>query len=354
MKTTIEFCNVTKQFGNVTAVNDVSFEIRDEELLALLGPSGSGKTTTLRLLAGFENPTNGEILLNDETVNKYPPHKRDMGMVFQDYALFPHMNVRENIAFGIKRKHNMGEEIDQRITEVLEMVDLAGYQDRKPDELSGGQQQRIATARAVAFEPQVLLMDEPLGALDKKLRDQLQIEIAELQKQLNTTTVYVTHNQEEAMAIADRIAIMNEGEIEQIGTPTEVYYEPETRFVADFIGDTNFLSDEIVRQNGTLQVRYNGEIIDVGASNGPSRGSTVFVRPESMTIPTGEDKGSYDNSIEATVETITFMGSKTQYQVRVGDDLMTIEDRDVKPDAIAEGDAVTVAWQTEDTKIVEV
>jgi spermidine/putrescine ABC transporter ATP-binding subunit len=354
MKTTIEFCNVTKQFGNVTAVNDVSFEIRDEELLALLGPSGSGKTTTLRLLAGFENPTNGEILLNDETVNKYPPHKRDMGMVFQDYALFPHMNVRENIAFGIKRKHNMGEEIDQRITEVLEMVDLAGYQDRKPDELSGGQQQRIATARAVAFEPQVLLMDEPLGALDKKLRDQLQIEIAELQKQLNTTTVYVTHNQEEAMAIADRIAIMNEGGIEQIGTPTEVYYEPETRFVADFIGDTNFLSNEIVRQNGTLQVRYNGEIIDVGASNGPSRGSTVFVRPESMTIPTGEDKGSYDNSIEATVETITFMGSKTQYQVRVGDELMTIEDRDVKPDAIAEGDAVTVAWQTEDTKIVEV
>ncbi|MFB6270028.1 MAG: ABC transporter ATP-binding protein, partial [Halobacterium sp.] len=271
--TAIRYDGVTKEYGDLKAVNDVSFEVKDGELLALLGPSGSGKTTTLRMLAGFEKPTEGTISLAGDDVTHVPTHKRDTGMVFQDYALFPHMTVGENIAFGLKRQGFEKDEIDDRISEVLDMVDLQGFADRNPKNLSGGQQQRVATARAIAIEPEVMLMDEPLGALDKKLRDQLEVELTELQADLGITTLYVTHNQEEALTIADRIAVMNEGEIEQIAPPIEVYEEPATEFVADFIGDTNFLEGDLREtEAGDVVLEVDGTELGVNAPGVPADG----------------------------------------------------------------------------------
>lgn len=350
----IEYDSVSKYYGDVTAAEDVSFTIEPGEFVALLGPSGAGKTTLLRLLAGFETLSEGEIRVNGRPINDVPTHKRDTGMVFQDYALFPHMTVKENIVFGLKRNGFGGDRIDDRVSEVLEMVDLAGYEGRYPGELSGGQQQRVATARAVAIEPKVLLMDEPLGALDKKLRDQLEVEISELQSELNITTVYVTHNQEEALTMADRIVVTNEGHIEQIGTPTEIYEEPATEFVAKFIGDTNFLDGELGDDGGRPTLRRNGHTFEVSDESVPDDDAVVFVRPEKITPVAPGENGHADNAITGTIERRLFIGSDTRYYVDAdGQDLVVREQNDQGTERPFEvGESVELVWSAEDTHAV--
>ena len=350
----IRYDGVTKRYGDLTAVDDVSFEVADGELLALLGPSGSGKTTTLRMLAGFENPTEGTISLAGEDVTYVPTHKRDTGMVFQDYALFPHMTVGENIEFGLKRKGFSGNEIGDRISEVLEMVDLGGFEDRKPEHLSGGQQQRVATARAIAIEPEVLLMDEPLGALDKKLRDQLEVELTELQAELGITTLYVTHNQEEALTIADRIAVMNEGQIEQIAPPMEIYEEPATEFVADFIGDTNFLEGDLRSDaDGRVLLTVVDTEITVNAATVPDDGEgVVFVRPEKLNAYEAGFTDEERNTLVGTVNRRLFLGSKVRYFIDSGGIEMVVDDSNQHATTIHDsGDSVVLSWSPEDTRL---
>ncbi len=350
----IEYNGVTKEYGDLTAVDDVSFEVEDGELLALLGPSGSGKTTTLRMLAGFEKPTSGTISLAGDDVTHVPTHKRDTGMVFQDYALFPHMTVGENIAFGLKRQDFPKNEIQDRISEVLEMVDLGGYADRNPKNLSGGQQQRVATARAIAIQPEVLLMDEPLGALDKKLRDQLEVELTELQKDLGITTLYVTHNQEEALTIADRIAVMNEGQIEQIAPPIEVYEEPATEFVADFIGDTNFLEGDLRETaDGRVVLTVGDTDIGVNTSGVPADGEgAVFVRPEKMNAREPGFSDDSLNTLAGRIERRLFLGSKVRYFVDSGGREVVVDDANQHATTLyGPGDDVVLAWSIEDTRL---
>ncbi len=286
--------NIVKTFpprggsSEVTAVNGVSVAIEKGELVTLLGPSGCGKTTTLRLIAGFEFPTSGSIQLDGQEINILPPHKRDMSMVFQSYAIFPHLNLYENIAYGLHVKHVPGPEIKQRVARVMELVQLTGLEARAPNQLSGGQQQRVALARALVMEPKVLLMDEPLSNLDAKLREQMRTEIRHIQKRLGITSVYVTHDQIEAMTLSDRVVVMNQGIIEQIGPPMEVYRHPQTRFVADFIGRANFVAGEIAgRDPGVLHVNGLGASFHLtGVTDAPAGGAavTMIVRPEMIRV----------------------------------------------------------------------
>ncbi|MCO8265410.1 ABC transporter ATP-binding protein [Haloferax sp. AB510] len=348
----IRYDNVTKQFGDVTAVDDVSFEVEDGELLALLGPSGSGKTTTLRMLAGFEQPTRGNIILANRDVTYVPPHKRDTGMVFQNYALFPHMTVEENIEFGLKQKGFEKSKIDRRISEVLEMVDLSGFRDREPANLSGGQQQRVATARSLAIKPEVLLMDEPLGALDKKLRDQLEVELTELQSELDIPTLYVTHNQEEALTMADRIAVMNEGQIEQIAPPMEIYEEPATEFVAEFIGDTNFLEGDLETQNGEVRFFTENTEITVNADSTATSGGAVFVRPEKIDVRSADFYDDSLNTFEGTIIRRLFLGSTVRYFVEANGQTLIVDDSNQHSSVLYDtDDDVVLAWSKEDTRI---
>jgi spermidine/putrescine ABC transporter ATP-binding subunit len=347
----IEFRNVSKHYGPVVAVDDVSFRVEPGEMLALLGPSGSGKTTTLRMLAGFEEPTEGEIYLDDDDVVGIPAHKRDTGMVFQDYALFPHMTVAENVAYGLHRRGYDDEEAAARVAEVLELVDLGGFDDREPGHLSGGQQQRVATARALAVEPTVLLMDEPLGALDKKLRDQLQVELSEIQQKLEITTLYVTHNQDEALTMADRITVMNEGQIEQIAPPEEIYRSPATEFVADFIGETNFLPGTLREDEGVVLDTEETEIA-VNAETIPEGECVVFVRPERITVePSGPDTNEV-NALEGIVAQAMFYGSTIRYYVDVGETEIVAEMTNRGTQTLFErGDSVFLTWDPVDTML---
>ena len=252
--------NLAKQFGSVTAVDSVSLDISRGEFITLLGPSGSGKTTTLMMVAGFEVPTAGEIYIAGEPMAYKPPYKRDIGMVFQNYALFPHMKVHDNIAFPLNNRKVPKPKTDQKVNAALDLVKLAGFGSRNPKQLSGRQQQRVALARALVFDPSVLLMDEPLGALDKKLREHMQLEIKRIQETLGITVIYVTHDQSEALTMSDRIVVMNEGRIEQVGTPSELYEGPANRFVADFIGESNFLEGEVFDpMAGGYRVKGAGE-----------------------------------------------------------------------------------------------
>ena len=324
----IEYHNVTKRFGDITAVDDVSFEVKQGELLALLGPSGSGKTTTLRMLAGFETPTEGRITLAGRDVTTVPTHKRDTGMVFQDYALFPHMTVGENIAFGLKRKGYSGDEIDQRIGEVLEMVDLGGFRDRNPPELSGGQQQRVATGRAIVREPELFLFDEPLSNLDAKLRKHMRTELARLHTELGITTIYVTHDQEEAMTLADRIVILNDGKLQQVGSPKDVYYRPVNLFVADFIGSPsmNFfdvtLEDEgeagrLVHEKGGFTYEVSPGFMEELRAGSDATEFVLGIRPEDLRFAAGVEEGK---TISGTVEVVEVVGSDNFIYLDVGDE----------------------------------
>ena len=255
----IEIQAVTKRFGDFTAVNDINLHIKAGEFITLLGPSGCGKTTLLRMLSGFETPDEGLIRIGGEDVTHLAPYRRNVNQVFQSYALFPHMTVRENIGFGLRMQKVAAAEAAKRIEEVVALVALQGFEDRKPSQLSGGQRQRVALARAIVPRPSVLLLDEPLSALDAKLRGQMQIELKRLQKHLGMTFVFVTHDQEEALTMSDRIAVFNKGRLEQLGTATEIYHQPRTAFVADFIGEANLLPAEFVaRTDTTVRVRIEG------------------------------------------------------------------------------------------------
>ncbi len=291
--------NITKVFparggvGEVTAVYNVNLEIKKGELITLLGPSGCGKTTTLRMIAGFEFPTEGQIILDGNEINMLPPHRRDMSMVFQSYAIFPHLDVFENVAYGLNVQRLPQAEIQKRVNRVLDLVQLQGYGDRAPTQLSGGQQQRVALARALIMEPKVLLMDEPLSNLDAKLREEMRFEIRRIQKELNITSVYVTHDQIEAMTLSDRIVVMNNGIIEQIGTPVEMYRFPNSRFVADFIGRANFVHGVTQKQSGqNLIVKVFDEVMEllnIQRDFREQESVSLIVRPEMIRInKTGE------------------------------------------------------------------
>ena len=256
MENIIELKHITKNFDdNFTAVDDFNLEVQRGEFVTFLGPSGCGKTTTLRMIAGFEMPTEGEILLNGKDISKLPPNKRPINTVFQRYALFPHLNIYDNIAFGLKLKKLPKAEIEKKVKKALEMVDLEGFEDRRVQTLSGGQQQRIAIARSLVNEPEILLLDEPLGALDLKMRKEMQLELKEMHERLGITFIYVTHDQEEALTMSDKIVVMSEGRIQQIGTPEDIYNEPKNAFVADFIGESNIFNGIMT---GKLKVRFCG------------------------------------------------------------------------------------------------
>jgi ABC-type Fe3+/spermidine/putrescine transport system ATPase subunit len=320
---TIRLDNVTKTFdGRVLAVDGVTLDIAAGEFFSLLGPSGCGKTTSLRMIAGFELPDSGRVHVAGRDITDLPVHKRDMGMVFQSYALFPHRTVAENVAFGLRMREVAKPEIERRVKAALSQVALTGLEERKPGQLSGGQQQRVALARALVVEPPVLLCDEPLGALDRKLRQQMQFELKELQKRLGVTLVFVTHDQEEALAMSDRIAVMNHGKVEQIGAPTEIYERPRTRFVADFIGEINILEE-------------------------PGRARAL--RPEKIRLVQDGAR------ISGTVETANYLGGSTllRVSVRNGRSLLVRETHAGERASRAPGDAVGLAWNDADAVALE-
>jgi len=313
----IELSKLTKQFEELTAVDGIDLHIPGGEFFSLLGPSGCGKTTTLRMIAGFERPTSGEIFLDGTDVAYTPPHQRNVNTVFQNYALFPHLNVCDNIAYGLKRAKRPKAEIRERVGKALELVQLPGYERRKSSQLSGGQQQRVALARALVLNPTVLLLDEPLGALDAKLRKALQIELKSLQQEVGITFLYVTHDQEEALTMSDRLAVMNGGHIEQVGAPQDVYEDPETLYVADFLGVSNLMEATIV-SSGTsaCQVALDGyELQTRGTDRDVTGEAKIVIRPERVEL---EEHGSPSgpNRIPGMVERVVYVGSAIQVIVR--------------------------------------
>ena len=313
----IELSKLTKQFEAVTAVDGIDLHIPAGEFFSLLGPSGCGKTTTLRMVAGFEQPTSGEILLDGTDVAYTPAHERNVNTVFQNYALFPHLNVYDNIAFGLKRAKRPKAEIRERVGKALELVQLPGYEGRKSSQLSGGQQQRVALARALILNPAVLLLDEPLGALDAKLRKALQIELKSLQQEVGITFLYVTHDQEEALTMSDRLAVMTSGRIEQVGAPQDVYEDPETLYVADFLGVSNLMQATVVSAGtGTCRVAVEGYELKTRGTNRDVTGDVkIVIRPERIEL---EEHGSASgqNRIPAMVERVVYAGSEIQVIVR--------------------------------------
>lgn len=317
---------VTKQYpGGVTAVDDVSLVIEEGEFVTLVGPSGCGKTTTLRTIAGFETATSGTIGIAGTEVNETPPDGRDTGMVFQDFALFPHMTVAENISYGLRVRGDDPDSIEARVEEMLELVELPGVGDRKVAQLSGGQQQRIALARALAPKPSVLLLDEPLASLDKKLRETMQVELLRIQRKLGITTVLVTHNQNEALTMSDRVVVMNDGRFEQVGTPEGVYSDPATPFIADFVGNANMFQGSISEvDDGVATVACGGVTLRASnASNhGPGTDVVAVVRPEKVeiggTTVTADGGGTADTIIDGTVNLTQFTGGQMEYFVETG------------------------------------
>ena len=350
--------NVSKHFGDVTAVDNVTFVINSGEFLTLLGPSGSGKTTILNMIAGFFKPTRGKILIGDRDITSLPPEKRDVGMTFQNYALFPHMTVFENIAFPLKMKKIPKREIAAKVKEALELVRLTGFESRHPKQLSGGQQQRVSLARSIVFNPSILLMDEPLGALDKKLRQHMQLELKQLHRKLQMTVVYVTHDQEEALTMSDRIAVMNEGRIVQIGTSDDIYQRPTSWFVADFIGESNFIAGRV------LEISADQVVITCDRSRvyGPkydwlSHSMDVFVllRPERIDIHTEKPLGA-KNVVTGTIQDDLYVGNISRYLVKIPEwhTLVQIERRNAQSTIrFKAGQEVFISWQVNDTIIIQ-
>ncbi|MEQ1937392.1 ABC transporter ATP-binding protein [Mesorhizobium sp. CN5-321] len=321
----IQFDHVTKKFGDFTAVNDLSLTIFECEFFALLGASGCGKSTLLRMLAGFEEPTSGRILLDGQDLRGIPPYRRPVNMMFQSYALFPHMSVEKNIAFGLKQEGMPAADIDKRVAEMLKLVKLEPFAKRKPHQLSGGQRQRVALARSVAKRPKVLLLDEPLGALDKKLREETQFELMDLQQELGLTFVVVTHDQEEAMTMADRIAIMDKGEVMQVATPAEVYEAPASRFVANFVGNVNMFEGKVAERAADKAriTGASGAQIQVENAGDTAAGSDVAfaIRPEKIKVSSKRPADAV-NALEGQVYDIAYLGDMTVYHVRLDDGQM--------------------------------
>ena len=350
--------NVTKLFGNVKAVDDVSLTIEAGEFLTLLGPSGSGKTTLLNMIAGFFRPTRGHILIGDKDITSLPPEKRDVGMTFQNYALFPHMTVADNIAFPLKMRKASKGEISKRIEEVLELVRLRDFGKRYPKQLSGGQQQRVSLARSIVFNPSILLMDEPLGALDKKLRQHMQLELKQLHRKLQMTVVYVTHDQEEALTMSDRIAVLNDGRIEQIGTPDEIYQRPDNWFVADFIGESNFLEGVISECGTELSVIECHDLnITTAAQEWMKSGQQVLVllRPERLNIYPDKPESDNQNVISGKIVDDLYVGNISRYLIEVSalQKILNVELRNTEKTIRFKAEQnVFVTWQVNDTIVI--
>lgn len=328
MSQIVLFKGITKRFGDVVALNDINLEVQTGEFLSLLGPSGCGKTTLLRTCAGLETPTRGRVFLEGKDVTIVPPHRRPVNMVFQRWALFPHKTVTENIAFGLVVKKTPRSEITRRVSDMLALVHMEGYEDRYPKQLSGGQAQRIALARALVMQPKVLLLDEPLGSLDLQLRKEMQIELINIHRQLGTTFIYVTHDQEEALTMSDRIVVMNEGVIIQDGSPSEIYQRPNSVFAAQFIGEAILFNGRVEALNGVrCRVNTGGFVIQGTVGPGLQIGQevTVCIRPERVRIGCADDD-SLDNHLEGTVVNTIFKGPAVHYQVQVpGDQIITVQ-----------------------------
>jgi spermidine/putrescine transport system ATP-binding protein len=341
---------VTKRFDDVVAVDGISLEIEPGSFFALLGPSGCGKTTTLRMIGGFEQPTEGHIFLGGREVSGLPAYKRDVNTVFQSYALFPHLSVFENVAFGLRRRAVRGETLSGRVREMLRIVGLEGMERRKPRQLSGGQQQRVALARALVNKPQVLLLDEPLGALDLKLRKQMQLELKAIQHDIGITFVHVTHDQEEAMTMADQIAVMNHGRIEQLGTPTELYETPATAYVASFLGHSNLIPGTVSGAE-TVRLRSGPEVrVRRGALAGRTGEVAVGIRPEKIELGNGQA-----NALDGVIVEEAYVGVATQYIVDTDCGRLTVYRQNASPglNGAAPGQRLTLSWSPESTFVVD-
>jgi len=345
---TVQARNVTKRYGDLKALDDVSLDFPDGSFFALLGPSGSGKTTLLRAIAGFVEPEEGEILIDGTDVAHIPAHRRNIGMVFQNYALFPHITVFDNIAFGLSVRGTSKADAKERVGRMLDLVRLSGLDQRKPRQLSGGQQQRVALARALVTEPRVLLLDEPLGALDKRLRQEMQIELKQIQRAVGITAIFVTHDQEEALTLSDRIAIINEGRLVQVGPPGEIYENPNTRFAASFLGDANFLTGRV--EGSGVAVEGVGPVGTAAAVSGSE--ATLAVRPEKMRL-VARNAAADGNRIEGTVRQSVFSGTSVTYIVEtpVGD--MRCFQQNAGEAIMEGGTEAALVWSPEHTVVVE-
>ena len=352
---------LTKHFGSAVAVDGIDLDVRPGEFLTLLGPSGSGKTTTLRMVAGFMAPTSGSIEIDGSDMTRVPPHRRDVGMVFQNYALFPHMTAAENVAFPLRMRRRPGAEIKKRVGEALDLVKLGSFGDRYPRQLSGGQQQRIALARAVVFEPRLLLMDEPLGALDRKLRESLQLEIIRVSRELGATVLYVTHDQEEALVMSDRIAIFSMGRIEQLGSGADLYDRPASLFVADFIGESNILRGRYEVDGGAGgwmtrdETRWRVGAASASRSDVASgAAAALVVRPERMRVLTDGATPDGLNTADATVDEVLYLGPDIKYQLALpwGQRISIREPRELDARELERGERVRIGWKVEDGLLV--
>jgi spermidine/putrescine transport system ATP-binding protein len=358
----VRLVDVTKRFGDFVAVDAINLEVRDGEFFSLLGPSGCGKTTTLRMIGGFEEPTSGLIELNGQDVTWLPPYRRNVNTVFQNYALFPHLSISDNIAFGLRRRGVKTDEVRKRVAEALDLVQLTGYEHRKPTQISGGQAQRVALARALINRPSVLLLDEPLGALDLKLRKQMQVELKRIQQEVGITFIYVTHDQEEAMTMSDRIAVMNKGRYEQLGEPETLYERPKTRFVAGFLGVSNLIpatadgsadNYAVLRMAGGAPARVPRALLD--GRDGPL---SLGVRPEKIRLKERTDEiGSQYNRLDGVVRDASYLGVSTSYIVELVDERrVTVFEQNVERATKAElwspGEEVALTWLPEHSFVV--
>ena len=354
----VKFDKVDKSYdGKVLVVKDLQLDIAEGEFITMLGPSGSGKTTCLMMLAGFETPTHGEILLDGNIISNIPPHKRGIGMVFQNYALFPHMTVNENLAFPLEVRKLEKSEVEEKVHKALSMVELQDFGTRMPLQLSGGQQQRVALARALVFEPRLVLMDEPLGALDKKLREQMQYEIKHIHENIGITVVYVTHDQSEALTMSNRIAVFNDGKIQQISTPDVLYEKPDNSFVAQFIGENNQIKGTVKSMNGKnciVKTENGDEIVSLKINvNSVGETSLLSLRPERVWV--NVDEKNYENNFEAKVEELIYLGDHVRTRVKVcGNDqfIVKIPNSSDQSD-LKEGAKVKLSWKADDTRALD-
>jgi len=355
-KSFVKFDKVDKSYdGKVLVVKDLNLDINEGEFITMLGPSGSGKTTCLMMLAGFETPTNGEIYLDGNPISNIPPHKRGIGMVFQNYALFPHMTVYENLAFPLKVRKMLKDEIDKKVDKALSMVSLTGFENRMPGQLSGGQQQRVAVARALVFDPAVVLMDEPLGALDKNLRESMQYEIKHIHESIGVTVVYVTHDQSEALTMSNRIAVFNDGKVQQLSSPDKLYEEPVNSFVAEFIGENNRFDGEVLDiSNGVCKVKIGAGEILANPISVKSKGekTTVSIRPERALI---NPKDKMDNSHKGKIEEVIYHGDHTRVRINLLNNSEFIlkvpnssENLDIKL-----GNEINIGWNSKDARALD-
>jgi spermidine/putrescine transport system ATP-binding protein len=366
----VELAHVVKRYGDVVAVNDLSLIIGEGEFFSLLGPSGCGKTTTLRLIGGLENPDSGEIRISGEVVNDRPPYERSSNIVFQNYALFPHLTVNDNIAFGLRLKSRRTPEprVKELVAQVLELVHLEGFGARRPDQLSGGQQQRVALARALVLHPKVLLLDEPLGALDRKLRKTMQIELRRIQQEVDITFVYVTHDQEEAMSMSDRVAVMRNGNFEQIGSPQEIFQSPRTRFTADFMGASNILSGRVTSvsggtagraSTGTVQIETETGFAVISRNNRDlSSGEAAIsfsIRPEAVQVFPKDWEWQADNKFDGRITEKVYLGDVTELEVSLAEKdsiVCRVGSRIDQSFDFKAGDSVSIGWNAEDCNLL--